>query len=138
MLTIFKDKLIKKFFERRFKSKNRHSFVTHAKSIEIFIMFLFNDTNQSIADDKNEKKKLIKIFDMSILRLDTIMFYFKTINFFQTFLKAKDRYNVKINKKNFVFFYFRDRQFFEKNLKQFVFVNKKKFLQKIKINFYIA
>ena len=101
-------------------------------------MFFFNDTNQSIADDKNKKKKSIKISDTPILRSDTIMFYFKTINFFQTFSEAKDRYNVKINKKNFVSFYFRDRQFFEKNLKQFVFVNKEKFLQEIKISFHIA
>ena len=75
---------------------------------------------------------------MLILRSNTIIFYFKTINFFQAFSKAKDRYNVKINKKNFVFLDFRDPQFFEKDLKQFIFVNKKKFLQKIKINFYIA
>ena len=128
MLTMSKDKLIKKSFKRHFRNRSRHSFATHAESVEIFIMSLFNDMNQSIADDKNEKEKSIKISDTSVLRSDTIMFYFKTINFFQTFSKAKDRYNIKINKKNFVFLYFRDRQFFEKDLKQFVFVNKKKFL----------
>ena len=105
---MFKNKLIKKSFERQFKSKNRHSFATHAELIEIFIMFLFNDTNQSIANDNYEKKKSIKIFNTSILRSNTIMFYFKTINFFQTFSKTKNRYNIKINKKDFVFFYFRD------------------------------
>ena len=79
---MFKDKLIKKFFERPFKNKSRHSFATHAESVEIFIMFFLNDMNQSIADDNYEKKKSIKIFDTSILRSDTIMSYFKTINFF--------------------------------------------------------
>ena len=128
MLTMSKNKLIKKPFERRLKNKSWHFFATHAESVETFIMFFFNDTNQSIADDKNEKKKSIKIFNTSILRSNTTMFYFKTINFFQTFSKAKNRYNVKINKKNFVSFYFRDRQSFEKNLKQFVFVNKEEFL----------
>ena len=116
MFTVFKDKLIKKSFEYRFKSKNRHFSATHAESIEIFIMFLFNNINHSIANNKNKKKKSIKISDTSILRSNTIMSYFKTINFFQTFSKAKNRYNIKINKKNFVSFYFRDRQFFEKNL----------------------
>ena len=135
---MFKDKLIKKSSERRFKNRNRYSFATHAELVEIFIIFLLNHINQSIANDKNEKKKSIKISDTSILRLDTIMFYFKMINFFQAFLKAKDQYNVKINKNDFVFFYFRDRQFFEKGLKQFVFINKKKFLKKIKINSHIV
>ena len=134
---MFKDKLIKKSSEHHFKSKNRHFFATHAESVEILIIFFFNDTNQSIANDRNEKKKLIKIFDTSILRSDTIMSYFKMINFFQMFLKAKNRYNIKININDFVFLYFRDRQFFEKNLKQFVFVNKEKFLKEVKINFYI-
>ena len=82
MLTIFKDKLIKKSFEHHLKSKNRHFFATHAESVEIFIMSFFNDMNQSIADDKNEKEKSIEISDTSILRSDTIMFYFKMINFF--------------------------------------------------------
>ena len=132
-----KDKLIKKFSERRLKSKSRHFFATHAESVEAFIMFLFNDTNQSIANDRNEKEKSIKIFDTSILRSNTIMSYFKAINFFQTFSKAKNRYNIKINKKNFVSFYFRNRQFFEKDLKQLVFINKEKFLQEVKINFHI-
>ena len=77
-----KDKLIKKSSERRFKSRNRHFFATHAELVEAFIMFFFNDMNQSIANDKNKKEKLIKIFDTSILRLNTIMFYFKMINFF--------------------------------------------------------
>ena len=135
---MLKNKLIKKSFERRFKNRNRHSFATHAEPVETFIMFLFNDMNQSIADDNYEKEKSIKIFNTSVLRSNTIMFYFKTINFFQAFSKAKDRYNVKINKNDFVFFYFRDRQFFEKNLKQFVFVNKEKFLKEVKINSYIA
>ena len=75
---------------------------------------------------------------MSILRSNMIISYFKMINFFQTFLKANDRYNIKINMNDFISFYFRDRQFFEKNLKQFVFVNKEKFLKEIKINFHIA
>ena len=101
-------------------------------------MSFLNNINQSIANDKNEKEKLIKIFDTSILRSDTIIFYFKTINFFQMFSETKDRYNVKINKKNFIFFYFRDRQFFKKNLKQLVFINKEKFLQKVKINSHIT
>ena len=135
---MFKDKLIKKSFKRRLKSRNWRFFATHAKSVETFIMFFFNDMNQSIANDKDKEKKSIKIFNTSILRSNTIMFYFKTINFFQMFLKAKDRYNIKINTNDFVFFYFRDRQFFEKDLKQFVFVNKKNFLKEIKINFHIA
>ena len=79
---MFKDKLIKKSFKHRFKSRSRHFFATHAKSVEFFIMFLFNDTNQSIANDKNEKEKSIKVFDTPILRSDTIMSYFKMINFF--------------------------------------------------------
>ena len=45
MLTIFKDKLIKKSFERHFKSKNQYFFATHAESVEIFIMSFFNDIN---------------------------------------------------------------------------------------------
>ena len=54
----------------------------HAESVEIFIMSFFNDMNQLIADNKNEKKKLTKVFDTSTLQLDTIMSYFKIINFF--------------------------------------------------------
>ena len=42
---MFKNKLIKKFFERRFKNKSQHFFATHAESVEIFIMSFFNDTN---------------------------------------------------------------------------------------------
>ena len=53
---MFKNKLIKKFSERHFKSKNQHFFATHAESFEVFIMSFFNNMNQLIADNNYEKK----------------------------------------------------------------------------------
>ena len=47
----------------------------------------------------------------------------------------KDRFNIKIDEKNFVFFYYYDRKFFERNSQKFVFVSKEKFLKKVKVNF---
>ena len=57
--------------------------------------------------------------------------YFKTINFFQNILLAKDYYNIKHNFENLISFYYYDRQFAKKNQQYFVFINKEKFLKKV-------
>ena len=72
---MFKNKLIKKFFEHHFKNKSRHFFATHVKSVDFVITFLFNDTNQSIVNDEDEKNELIKLFDTLVLRSNTIIFF---------------------------------------------------------------
>ena len=79
MLTITKDqksknKLTKKLLQRRFKSKSQHVFATHQESVDSFIIFFFNNMNQLIADDENEKNEMKKS--------NTIMFFFKTFIFF--------------------------------------------------------
>ena len=55
--------------------------------------------------------------------------YFKTINFFQNVLLAKDCYNIKFYFENFVSLYYYDRQFVKKDQQYFVFINKEKFLK---------
>ena len=70
-----RNKLIKKFSQRRFRSKNRHASATHQESVDSFIIFLFNDTNQLIANDEDEKNEMKKS--------DTIMLFLKTFIFFQ-------------------------------------------------------
>ena len=70
-----KNKLIKKSSQRRFRNKNRHAFATHQESVDSFIIFLFNDMNQLIADDEDEKNEMKKS--------DTIMLFLKTFIFFQ-------------------------------------------------------
>ena len=60
--------------------------------------------------------------------------YFKIINFFQNVSLAKDRYNIKLNFENLVFFYYYDRQFAKKNQQYLVFINKEKFLKEAQIN----
>ena len=122
-----KNKLIKKFFQRRFKSRSRHVFATYQELNDSFIIFLFNNMNQLIKKDEDKESE--------IKRLNTIMLFSKTFIFFQEFKQAKDRFNIKIDIKNFVSFHFYDREFFEQDSHQIVFINKKKFLTKIKINF---
>ena len=75
-----------------------------------------------IENNKNKESKIEK--------LNIIMFFFKIFIFFQEFKQAKNNFNIKINKQNFVFFYFYNRKSFEKNSHQIVFVNKEKFLKK--------
>ena len=70
-----KNKLIKKFSQRRLKNKNQHVSATHQESVDSFIIFFLNDMNQLIANDKNEKNEMKK--------LNTIMFFLKTFTFFQ-------------------------------------------------------
>ena len=70
-----KNKVNKKSFNRRLKSRNRYSSATNLKSFDFLVLFLFNDTNQSTAENKNEKSEQIKMSD-------TIKSYFKTISFF--------------------------------------------------------
>ena len=66
---------------------------------------------------------------------DMMKSYFKTISFFQNISLTKNRYNIRFNFENFIFFYYYDRQFAKKNQQYFVFINKKKFLEKAQINF---
>ena len=70
---MFKDKLIKKFSERHFKNKSRHSFATHVKSVDFVITSFLNNINQLIMNNENEKDESIKVSDTFILRSDTIM-----------------------------------------------------------------
>ena len=113
-----KIRMNKKSFNRRLKSRSRYSSATNLKSFDLFVIFLFNDTNQLITENKNEKSKQIKV-------LDTIKLYSKTISFFQNVLLTKDRYNIKLDFENFIFLYYYDRQFVKKDLQYFVFINKK-------------
>ena len=115
-----KNKVNKKFFNRCFKSRSRYSFATNLESFDSFVISLLNDTNQLTTENKNEKSEQIKMSD-------TIKSYFKIINFFQNVSLAKDRYNIKLNFGNFVFFYYYDRQFAKKNQQYFIFINKEKF-----------
>ena len=107
--------MIKKSYQRRFKSRNRHVSVTYQELKDAFIIFLVNDINQLIEEDKNEKNEIEKS--------DTIIFSFKTFIFFQKFKQAKDCFSIKINTKNLVFFHFYDRKFFKTNSHQIIFVN---------------
>ena len=82
MLIMFKDqesknKLIKKFFQRRFKSKSRHASATYQELNNSFIIFLVNDTNQLIEEDEDEKNETKES--------DTTMLFFKEFIFFQEF-----------------------------------------------------
>ena len=122
-----KNKLIKKSSQRRFRNKNRRAFATHQESIDSFIIFFLNDMNQLIANNENEKNEMKKS--------NTIMLFLKTFIFFQKIKQAKDRFDIKINKENFMSLYYYDREFFEKDSQEVVFVNKKKFLKEIKTNF---
>ena len=72
-----KNKLIKKFSQRRFKSKNRHVSATYQKLNDSFIIFLVNDINQLIEENEDEKSETEKS--------DTIMLFFKKFIFFQKF-----------------------------------------------------
>ena len=103
-----KNKVNKKSFNRRFKSRNRYFYVTNLKSFNFFVISLFNDIKQSTAKYKNEKSEQIKMSN-------TMKLYFKAINFFQNVSLMKDCYNIKLDFKNFVFFYYYDRQFAKKN-----------------------
>ena len=122
-----KNKLIKKFFQRRLKNRSRHVFATYQKLNNSFIISLLNNTNQLVEEDEDEKSEAKKS--------NTIMLFSKTFIFFQKFKQAKSRFNIKVDTKNFVFFHFYDREFFEQNSHQIVFINKKKFLTKVKVNF---
>ena len=122
------NKINKKSFNRRFKSRSRYSSAMNLKSFDSFVISLFNDTNQSTAKDKNEKSEQIKMSN-------TMKLYFKTISFFQNVLLTKNRYNIKLNFENFIFLYYYDRQFAKKNQQYFVFINKEKFLKETQINF---
>ena len=62
------------------------------------------------------------------------MLFFKTFIFFQKFKQAKNRFSIKVDTENFVFLHFYDRKSFGINSHQIVFVNKKKFLTKVKVN----
>ena len=117
-----KNKINKKSFNRRFKSKDRYSSAINLKSFDLFVIFLFNDTNQSTAKNKNEESEQIKMSD-------TMKSYFKTISFFQNVSLAKNCYNIKLDFENSVSFYYYDRQFAKKNQQYLVFINKKKFLK---------
>ena len=103
-----KNKVNKKSFNRRFKSKSRYSSATNLESFDFFVIFLFNDINQSTTKDKNEKSEQIKMSN-------TMKSYFKIISFFQNVSLTKDRYNIKLDFENSVFFYYYDRQFAKKN-----------------------
>ena len=92
-----KNKVNKKSFNRRLKSRNRYSSVINLKSFDLLVISLLNDTNQSTTENKNEKSEQIKMSN-------TMKLYFKTISFFQNVLLTKNRYNIKFNFENFVFF----------------------------------
>ena len=79
-----KNKVSKKSFNRRLKSRNRYSSALNLESFDFFVISLFNDTNQSTAKNKNEKSEQIKMSN-------TMKSYFKTINFFQNVSLIKDR-----------------------------------------------
>ena len=102
-----KNKVDKKSSNRRLRSRNRYSSVTNLESFNFLVISLFNDTNQSVVENKNEKSKQIKMSN-------TMKSYFKTINFFQNVLLAKNRYNIRLNFENSVFLYYYDRQFAKK------------------------
>ena len=123
-----KNKVNKKSFNRRLKSRNRYSFTINLESFNFFVISLFNDINQSTTENKNEQNEQIKISN-------TMKSYFKTISFFQNVSLAKDRYNIRLDFKNFVSFYYYDQQFAKKNQQYFVFINKEKFLKEAQINF---
>ena len=123
-----KNKINKKSFNRRLKSRNRYSSVTNLKSFDFFVIFLLNDTNQSTTKNKNEENEQIKMSN-------TMKSYFKAINFFQNVSLTKDRYNIKLDFENSVSLYYYDRQFAKKNQQYLVFINKEKFLKKAQINF---
>ena len=89
-----KNKVNKKFSNRRFKSRSRYSSATNLKSFDSLVISLFNDTNQSTAKNKNEESEQIKMSD-------TMKSYLKTISFFQNVSLAKDRYNIKLNFEKF-------------------------------------
>ena len=122
-----KNKVNKKFSNRRLESRNRYSSVINLKSFDFFVIFLLNDTNQLTTKNRNEKNEQIKMSD-------TMKLYFKTISFFQNVSLIKDRYNIKLNVENFISFYYYDRQFAKKNQQYFVFINKEKFLKETQIN----
>ena len=121
-----KNKLIKKSSQRHLQSRNDYAFTTSQELVNLFIISLLNNTNQLIKNDENEKSETE--------RSNTTILFFKIFIFFQKFKQAKNRFNIKIDKENFIFFHFYNRKFFEKNSSQIVFVNKKKSLIKIKIN----
>ena len=123
-----KNKVNKKSSNRRLRSRSRYFSAINLKSFDSFVIFLFNDTNQSTAEDKNEKSEQIKMSD-------SMKSYFKIISFFQNVSLAKDCYNIKLDFENFVFLYYYNRQFAKKNQQYLVFINKEKFLEKIQINF---
>ena len=52
-----KNKVDKKSFNRRFRSRSRYSSATNLKSFDFLVIFLLNDTNQSTAENKNEKSE---------------------------------------------------------------------------------
>ena len=52
-----KNKVNKKSFNRRFKSRNRYSSATNLESFNFFVISLFNDTNQSTTENKNEESE---------------------------------------------------------------------------------
>ena len=119
--------MIKKFSQRCFKSKNHHVSVIFQELIDLFIIFFLNNTNELIENNKNKESKAEK--------LNTIILFSKIFIFFEKFKQAKNRFNIKIDNENFVFFHFYDRKLFEKDLHQIIFVNKEKFLIKVKVNF---
>ena len=126
-----KNKVDKKSFNRRLRSRSRYSFITNLKSFDFLVIFLFNDTNQSTTKDKNEESEQIEMSN-------TMKSYFKTISFFQNVSLTKNRYNIRLDFENSVFLYYYDRQFAKKNQQYFVFINKEKFLKKAQINFQLS
>ena len=79
MFTIFKNqksknKLIKKSSQRCFKNRNHNASVIFFDS---FIISFFNDINQLIENNKNEKSEAKK--------LNMIILFFKIFIFFQKF-----------------------------------------------------
>ena len=96
-----KNRVNKKSFDRRLKSRSQYFSATNLKSFDLFIIFLLNDTNQLTAKNKNKESKQIKM-------LDTMKSYFKTINFFQNVSLAKDCYNIRLDFENSIFLYYYD------------------------------
>ena len=70
-----KNKVNKKSFNRRLESRNRYSSATKLELFDLLVIFLFNNINQSTAEDKNKKSEQRKMSD-------TMRSYFKIISFF--------------------------------------------------------
>ena len=111
-----KNKINKKSFNRCLKSGKQDSFITSLKLFDFFVIFLFNNINQSITKNENKESEQIKMSD-------TIKLYFKTISFFQNVSSIKDYYNIRLDFENLLSLYYYDRQFVKKDQQYFVFIN---------------